>query len=95
MSLKNGKLEAALGALLIVPWHVSILLGEAVMVTCKWILPAMCSKNAFLVPIAELAYLVSSVLCLSGAANFVARKRWEKYAAARTSSSPPASSQVI
>jgi hypothetical protein len=73
MSFKNLIRHPASQFLRALPWHVSLLLGEAIVIACKWVLPAMCSNETFSVPVIEVAWCLSCSFWLLGAANLVAR----------------------
>lgn len=61
------------------PWYVNILLGEAIFVACKWVLPAVFVSDPQLFPVADklsgLAWLLSSVFFLLGGIGFTSWKK--------------------
>lgn len=71
--------SAAISFFLIVPWHVNLLLGEAVFVTCKWILPAFSAADAAfkpgMTPWSNMAEVLASIFLLFGAIIFAAQKK--------------------
>ncbi|MFZ4537380.1 hypothetical protein [Propionivibrio sp.] len=77
--MKTRKHDSLLNLLMSMPWHVSILLGEATFVAFKWILPVMCSSSLFLKPIAAalagMAWLFCGLFLLIGLCVFANQKR--------------------
>ena len=65
--------------LVVLPWHVNLLLGEAVYVGCKWVLPAAFSSEHFLHPItvaiAGQAWLFSGIFVVIGANTWLTGKQ--------------------
>lgn len=80
MLSKKTRLQIALKRLLIVmPWYMSFLLGEASFIACKWILPAMCTTSVYREPgadaFSDLAWLLASLFLLMGVFILAARKK--------------------
>ncbi|MFZ2855157.1 MAG: hypothetical protein WAZ34_13730 [Rhodocyclaceae bacterium] len=82
--LADGKTEVATDRrnrqrLPALPWHATLLLGEAAFVCCKWILPTLCASSRTLQPIAAycsgFAVPFSALVLLSGIGVLAARKR--------------------
>src|SRR5664279_2587740 len=78
MIFKREKIAVLIEHFLLVPWYVSLLLGEAAFALCKWVLPVMCSTHTFLRPVEaaspSMAWPVAIVFMLLAGAIFVAQK---------------------
>lgn len=91
MRRRRQRNESLIETLLQAPWQVSIVVGVAVLIGMKWILPSAAAGNMFLTPMAQafsgFAWLFSGVFFLIGAAVFL------REAASRQKQTPLASSK--
>lgn len=79
MRCKRKGFDYCFGLLLAMPWYVSVLLGEFVFVSCKWILPAFSPEHSAFHPVAlalsEMAWLFSGIFMIIGVFIFAAHKK--------------------
>ena len=81
MARKTGRRrndKSFVDVLLAAPWQVSVVVGVAVFISLKWILPALAGSNMFLKPISaaasSVAWLFGGVFLLMGVAVFAKTK---------------------
>lgn len=79
MSRAPGKTSVRPTLSLNLPWHVYLLLAEAIFMIFKWILPSLCTAEFCMRPHAlgwsEMAWLSAGLFLLLAAARLAARKR--------------------